>query len=98
VEGWSQYATWSGPRLTELVDTVGAPAGATVRITSLEQNSSYAVTRMQPEFVRDELTLVALTLNGGELDIDHGYPARIISPARPGVLQTKWLSSLEVLS
>ena len=98
VEGWSQYATWSGPRLTELVDTVGAPTGATVRITSLEQNSSYAVTRMQPEFVRDELTLVALTLNGGELDIDHGYPARIISPARPGVLQTKWLSSLEVLS
>ena len=98
VEGWSQYATWSGPRLTELVDTVGAPTGATVRITSLEQDSSYAVTRMEPEFVRDDLTLVALTVNGGELDIDHGYPARIISPARPGVLQTKWLSSLEVLS
>ena len=53
---------------------------------------------MEPEFARDDLTLVALELNGDVLDIDHGYPARIISPARPGVLQTKWLSSLEALS
>lgn len=98
VEGWSQYATWKGPRLSDLVDTVNAPASATVKITSLEENSSYAVTRMQPNFVRDELTLVALELNGETLDIDHGYPARVIAPARPGVLQTKWLSSLEVLS
>ncbi len=98
VEGWSQYATWRGPRLSELVDTVKAPGSAAVRITSLEQNSSYAVTTMEPNFVRDDLTLVALELNGETLDIDHGYPARIIAPARPGVLQTKWLSSLEVLS
>jgi hypothetical protein len=98
VEGWSQYATWRGPRLRDLVDAVGAPGSATVKITSLEQNSSYAVTRMEPNFVRDELTLVALELNGEVLDIDHGYPARIIAPARPGVLQTKWLSSLEVLA
>ena len=98
VEGWSQYATWRGPRLSELVDTVKAPGSAAVRITSLEQNSSYAVTTMEPNFVRDDLTLVALELNGETLHIDHGYPARIIAPARPGVLQTKWLSSLEVLS
>ena len=98
VEGWSQYARWRGPRLRDLVDAVGAPSSATVRITSLERGSSYAVTRMEPNFVRDELTLVALELDGETLHIDHGYPARIIAPARPGVLQTKWLSSLEVLS
>lgn len=98
VEGWSQYATWKGPRLSELVDSVNASGSATVRITSLEENSSYAVTHMEANFVRDDLTLVALQLNGDVLDIDHGYPARIIAPARPGVLQTKWLKSLEVLS
>ena len=98
VEGWSQYASWKGPRLKELVDSVGPATDATVKITSLEQHSSYAVTHMEPEFARDDLTLVALELNGDVLDIDHGYPARIISPARPGVLQTKWLSSLEALS
>ena len=97
VEGWSQYASWKGPRLSELVDSVGAKKGAKVRIQSLEKNSIYATTTMEPEFVRDDLTLVALELDGAVLDIDHGYPARMIAPARPGVLQTKWLSSLEAL-
>ncbi|MEO8261801.1 MAG: molybdopterin-dependent oxidoreductase [Pseudolysinimonas sp.] len=97
VEGWSQYASWRGPRLRDLVDMVGAPELASVRITSLQQHSIYGVTEMQPGFVRDELTLVALQVNGETLDLDHGYPARIIAPARPGVLQTKWLTRLEVI-
>ena len=98
VEGWSQMATWTGVRLRDLADSVDAPAGASLRAISLEQKSSYAKTTVGPEYVRDELTLVALTLNGETLDIDHGYPARLIAPGRPGVMQTKWLSSLEVLA
>ena len=62
------------------------------------RSGNFAVTEMQPEFVRDPLTLVALELFGEELDIDHGYPARIIAPGRPGVLQTKWLSMIEVIA
>ena len=42
-------------------------------------------------------TLIALQLNGQPLDIDHGYPARLIAPTRPGVLQTKWLSRIEIV-
>jgi hypothetical protein len=98
VEGWSQLASWRGPRLRDLADAVGAPEGASLRAVSLEQKSSYARTTVYPEYVRDELTLVALEVNGEELDLDHGYPARLIAPGRPGVLQTKWLSSLEVLA
>jgi len=97
VEGWSQTATWKGPRLRDLMDSVGADANASIRATSLEEGSLYAVMSMKPEYVRDELTLVALELNGDTLDLDHGYPARMIAPGRPGVLQTKWLTSLEVL-
>lgn len=98
VEGWSQTATWHGPRLRDLMDAVGAPADAHVRLTSLQRHGGYGVTEMSPEFVRDELTLVALRLEGEPLDLDHGYPARIIAPARPGVLQTKWLSRIEVIA
>jgi len=98
VEGWSQMATWKGVRLGDLVDAVGARGGTAIKAVSLEQNSSYAIMHMGPEYVRDDLTLVALELNGDTLDLDHGYPARMIAPGRPGVLQTKWLSSLEVLS
>ncbi|RFA11623.1 molybdopterin-binding protein [Subtercola boreus] len=98
VEGWSQMATWTGVRLNELVRRVDAGQGAALRITSLEKEGGYRVTQMGSEYVGDDNTLVALTLNGETLDIDHGYPARMIAPGRPGVLQTKWLSKLEVLS
>ncbi|MEY2849329.1 MAG: hypothetical protein RI885_1996, partial [Actinomycetota bacterium] len=97
VEGWSQYAAWTGPRMRDLADLVGASEDASFRATSLEQDSQYAVMDMGPEFVRDELTVVALQLDGEVLDIDHGFPARMMAPARPGVLQTKWLSRLEVI-
>jgi DMSO/TMAO reductase YedYZ molybdopterin-dependent catalytic subunit len=46
----------------------------------------------------DPLTLLALRINGAVLDPDHGYPCRIIAPSRPGVLQTKWVTRLEVLT
>jgi len=96
VEGWSQMASWKGPRLRDLVAAVDGKAGTSIRATSLEQDSNYAVMDMPPEYVQDELTLVALELNGEELDLDHGYPARMIAPGRPGVLQTKWLSRIEM--
>jgi DMSO/TMAO reductase YedYZ molybdopterin-dependent catalytic subunit len=40
--------------------------------------------------------LIALRLNGEALHLDHGYPARLIAPNRPGVLQTKWISRITV--
>ena len=97
VEGWSQMASWSGVRMLDLMDAVGAPAGSALRVTSLEPEGAYRIMSMPAEYAHDEKTLVALELNGSVLDLDHGYPARIIAPGRPGVLQTKWLHSVEVL-
>ncbi len=97
VEGWSQLASWRGVRLRDLAEAVGAHPDEDLRLTSLEKQGSYRVTEMGHEFVQDDLTLVALELNGAPLDIDHGFPARMIAPGRPGVLQTKWLAKLEVI-
>ncbi|MHA7224387.1 molybdopterin-dependent oxidoreductase [Arthrobacter sp. RHLT1-20] len=97
VEGWSQMATWRGVRVRDLLAAVGAPAGSELRFTSLEPEGAYRIMNMPAEYTQDEKTLVALELNGSELDLDHGYPARIIAPGRPGVLQTKWLQSVEIL-
>ena len=96
VNGWSQTARWKGIRLNVLMEEVGRKPGEAIMLTSLEVTGNYRVTTMGPEFVENDLTLVALHLNGEVLDIEHGYPARMIAPARPGVLQTKWLSTLEV--
>ena len=97
VEGWSVNGHWQGVRLVDLLDRVGAPTGSDIRIVSLEKAGFYAATTMPHEYSHDPLTLLALRLNGQRLSIDHGYPARIIAPGRPGVLQTKWVSRIEVL-
>ena len=42
----------------------------------------------------DPDSLLALRVNGADLSPDHGYPARVIMPASPGVHNTKWVTSL----
>ena len=68
------------------------------RLLGFKRNETdYRLSVLPGEHTKDPLTLLALRLNGEVLDLDHGYPARIIAPSRPGVLQTKWVSRLEVL-
>ncbi|MGN8048972.1 molybdopterin-dependent oxidoreductase [Curtobacterium sp. 22159] len=98
VEGWSQMATWKGVRMRDLLRAVQAAPGSHVRVTSLERHGGYRVMDMGPEYAEDPTTLVALELNGRTLDLDHGFPARIIAPGRPGVLQTKWIERIEVIA
>jgi DMSO/TMAO reductase YedYZ molybdopterin-dependent catalytic subunit len=98
VEGWSAGATWTGVRLRDLVTAVGGDGGGRVTVTSLQQGSRYASSVVDPPHARDPLTLLALRLNGETLDLDHGYPCRLIAPNRPGVLQTKWLQRVVVES
>ncbi|WP_344469668.1 molybdopterin-dependent oxidoreductase [Kitasatospora kazusensis] len=97
VEGWSATARWGGVRVADLLARAGARAGARVRVTSLEAGGPYRVTEMPATYARDPLTLLALRVNGEVLHPDHGYPARIIAPNRPGVLQTKWVARMEAV-
>jgi DMSO/TMAO reductase YedYZ molybdopterin-dependent catalytic subunit len=96
VEGWSQEAHWRGVRLRDLLEEAGAPAGAAVRVQSL-QRGGYSSSVLNPAHARDPDTLLALELNGAPLHPDHGFPVRLIAPSNPGVLQTKWLESVTVL-
>lgn len=98
VEGWSALGRWTGVRVRDLVDRVGAPPDADVRFESLQQGGLYRASVLPARHVRDELSLVAVALHGEPLDIQHGFPARLITPSRPGILQTKWLSRIEVLA
>jgi hypothetical protein len=96
VEGWSAGGEWTGVRVRDLLDLVDAPSGRDVDVYSLQPSGPYRHTVLQGNFADDDRTLVALALHGEPLDRDHGEPARLIAPDRPGVLQTKWLSRLEV--
>ncbi len=97
VEGWSASGTWGGVRVRDLLDLVEAPPGSTVEVTSLQQSGAFRRSTLQDSFTDDQRTLLALALDGEPLSIDHGFPARVIAPNRPGVLQTKWVERIEVV-
>lgn len=98
VEGWSRSADWSGVRVRDLLELVGAPADIDVRVESLQRRGAFGTSVLPSQFCADPRTLLALGLNGDALALDHGYPCRIIAPNRPGVLQTKWVTRLETLA
>lgn len=98
VEGWSADADWTGVVLADLIALVGARPDSEVRMISLEPPGPYSRTVLPARHAADGMTLVALMLNGETLDLDHGYPCRLIAPSRPGVLQTKWLTRIEVMA
>ncbi|MFD5244619.1 molybdopterin-dependent oxidoreductase [Amycolatopsis sp. NPDC058340] len=97
VEGWSESAHWSGVSLPDLLRHAGSTPGTPVRVFSLEKAGPYGISELPGEHTADELTLLALELDGEVLNADHGFPCRIIAPNRPGVLQTKWVTRLETL-
>ena len=94
VEGWSTTETWSGVRLRDLARLAGVPEPHLARVASLER---YGFNRavLQRNQVMHPDTLLALRVNGADLSLDHGYPARIIVPALPGVHNTKWVASID---
>jgi DMSO/TMAO reductase YedYZ molybdopterin-dependent catalytic subunit len=97
VEGWSSTGTWTGVRLRDLAALAGLDAGdAEAEIESLQAAGRYRVSAVPGNQLRDPGTLIALRLGGEPLAIDHGFPARLIAPGRPGVLQTKWIARITV--
>ncbi|MFD9205729.1 molybdopterin-dependent oxidoreductase [Streptomyces sioyaensis] len=96
VEGWStDDQQWGGVRLRDLAALVGFGAQAPgVLVESLQAHGAFRRAALRDNQVRDPRSLLALRVGGAELSLDHGYPARIIVPAAPGVLNTKWVSRL----
>lgn len=96
VEGWStENQHWEGVRLADLAKLVGYdtdPPG--VFVESVQRTGSFRSVAMRGNQVRDGRSLLALRVNGAVLSPDHGYPARIIVPGAPGVMNTKWVGKL----
>ncbi|MEC4762725.1 molybdopterin-dependent oxidoreductase [Mycobacterium sherrisii] len=95
VEGWSTVQTWSGVRLADLARVAGVPAPRSARVISLQRGGAFGLATLQANQVGDPDALLAMRVNGADLPLDHGYPARIIVPALPGVHTTKWVGTIE---
>jgi DMSO/TMAO reductase YedYZ molybdopterin-dependent catalytic subunit len=96
VEGWSTTQRWRGVRVRDLLDRAGAGSAAEVRVHSLQRRRAYRFSDLNRWHAHDPDTLLAVEVNGEPLDLDHGYPLRLVGPNRPGVMQTKWVTRLVV--
>jgi DMSO/TMAO reductase YedYZ molybdopterin-dependent catalytic subunit len=95
VEGWSTTQHWTGVRLADLARLAGASTAATLEVESLQTEGPFRAAAYSASHVQDDRSLLALGVNGVDLSLDHGYPARIIIPALPGVHNTKWLATMK---
>lgn len=96
VEGWSTSDQWwRGVRLRDLAALVGHGGDPPdVLVESLQRHGSFRRAALRANQVADSRSLLALYVNGEDLSPDHGFPARVVVPAAPGVLNTKWVASL----
>jgi DMSO/TMAO reductase YedYZ molybdopterin-dependent catalytic subunit len=71
------------------------PAGAEALVESLQQVGALREVTLSSDQVGDPRSLLALRVNGADLSLDHGFPARVIVPGAPGVHQTKWVAAMK---
>ncbi len=95
VEGWSTTETWTGVQLRELARLAGVPDPTSAFVQSVERFGAFNRATLQANQVAHPDSLLALAVNDAELSPDHGFPARIIVPALPGVHNTKWVASID---
>jgi DMSO/TMAO reductase YedYZ molybdopterin-dependent catalytic subunit len=94
VEGWSTRQTWTGVPLIALARRAGVEDPRELVVTSLQPRGILREATLAGSQVADARSLLALKVGGEDLALDHGYPARIIVPALPGVHNTKWVGAL----
>ncbi|MFJ8108987.1 molybdopterin-dependent oxidoreductase [Streptomyces sp. NPDC096132] len=96
VEGWSTSDQWwRGVRLRDLAALVGHDDDPPdLLVESLQRRGAFRHAALRANQVADPRSLLALYVNGEDLSPDHGYPARVIVPAAPGVLNTKWVARM----
>jgi DMSO/TMAO reductase YedYZ molybdopterin-dependent catalytic subunit len=82
---------WTGVPLRLVLERAGINAEATkVQFTCYDGYS----TALPREAALDEHTILAYELNGEPLPQRHGFPARLIIPARYGMKNPKWITGI----
>jgi DMSO/TMAO reductase YedYZ molybdopterin-dependent catalytic subunit len=94
VEGWSTTQEWTGVPLAALAERAGVPGARELLVRSLQPKGVLSKSSLSGAQIADESSLLALKVNGADLSLDHGFPARVIVPALPGVHNIKWVGTM----
>ena len=96
-------AEWTGVRLGDLLDAVGAPAAPDLFVCFTGADAVDVDGEVAPFGVSIPMTkarapdvLLAWAMNGELLAPEHGAPLRLVVPGYAGVRSAKWLTRIEV--
>ncbi|KPQ07477.1 MAG: sulfoxide reductase catalytic subunit YedY [Rhodobacteraceae bacterium HLUCCA12] len=97
-------AEWTGVRLSDLLRRAGLKASAVY--TGHEgydphlsgDSDRLSISRGGPiAKMMDPHTIIALKMNGEDIPVAHGFPARVVAPGWAGSVSQKWLTRVQVL-
>lgn len=88
-------AVWGGYRIRDLLAAAGVSPDADMVLS--ESSDGFTAGTPIEAMTDDRDSLLAITMNGQPLPIEHGYPARLVVPGLYGyVSATKWVVDLEL--
>lgn len=88
-------AVWTGYRVRDLLAAAGIHPDADMMLST--STDGFTAGTPIEALTDDRDALLAITMNGQPLPVEHGYPARLVVPGLYGyVSATKWIVDLEV--
>lgn len=88
-------AVWGGYRVRDLLAAAGVSPDADMVLS--KSSDGFTAGTPTEAMTDDRDSLLAITMNGQPLPIEHGYPARLVVPGLYGyVSATKWVVDLEL--
>jgi len=89
-------ATWQGTRLSDVLALAGGlkPGVKSIAIFSADEYS--ASIPPDPQLLSE--TYLVYAMNGKVLPLEHGYPARLLTPGRYGMKSPKWVIGIRPMN
>ena len=92
-EGWSTVQRWTGVPLADLARLAGRrPIKVPPLLEAARMHGGSHPFGLPQVSTPD--SMLALRVNGADLSLDHGFPARVIVPSAPGTHNVKWMSQI----
>ncbi len=88
-------AKWTGVKFSDILAEAGVNPAATYVVFKATDGYSVGIPMAK---AMDPGTILAYQMNGVPLPAEHGFPARMIVPGYYGMMNCKWVTSIEVVA
>ena len=92
VEGWAADVLWEGIPILYLLSKAGATPKSIAHVTVQSITGYNAI--LSSDEVANPDNMIALKAGGKPLTVEHGFPARLVAPARLGLEWIKYVNRI----